>query len=162
MKSAVYAGTFSPFTMGHLDILSRACALFDRVYVAVLANGEKAPVFTLEERRDMIAACARAEGLTNVVAETGAGLLVEYMKAKGACTVVRGLRGAADLAYESQLDCANRHLLPGFETVCLLAKPELSFLSSSVVREIGAYGGDLDGLVPAAIKNFIAERLITR
>ena len=76
--------------------------------------------------------------------------------------MVRGLRDAADLAYESRLDCANRHLLEGFETICLMAKPELGYLNAGMVREIGAYGGDISGLVPEPIKNKIAERLINR
>ena len=159
MKIAIYPGSFDPFTMGHLDILSRACSLFDRVYVAVLVNGEKQPHFTDSERCAMIEACIRYAGLTNAFAEKNSGLLAEYAKEKGACAVVRGLRDAADLAYESRPDCANRYLLPGYETVCLMARPQMNFLSAGIVREIAAYGGDISGLVPEPIKNIIAERL---
>ncbi len=162
MRIAVYPGTFDPFTLGHLDILTRACRLFDHVYVAVLANGEKKPCFSAQERCAMIETSIRAAGLANATAEGNEGLLVHYAHEKGACAVVRGLRDAADLAYESRLDSANRRLLPGFETVCLMAKPEMSFLNSGIVREIGSYGGDISGLVPDSIKNTIAERLINR
>lgn len=162
MRTAVYPGSFDPFTMGHLDILTRACRLFDKVYVAVLVNGDKAPCFSDAERCAMIEASIRHAGLTNAVADKNGGLLAQYAREKGACAVVRGLRDAADLAYESRLDCANRHLSPGFETICLMAKPEMSYLSAGIVREIGSYGGDISGLVPEPIKNIIAERLINR
>lgn len=162
MRIAVYPGTFDPFTLGHLDILTRACGLFDHVYVAVLVNGEKHPIFTDAERCAMIETSIRHSGLTNATAEKNSGLLANYVREKGACAVVRGLRDAADLAYESRLDCANRRLAPGLETVCLIARPEISFLSSGIVREVGSYGGDISGLVPEPIKNMIAERLINR
>ncbi|NCB31823.1 MAG: pantetheine-phosphate adenylyltransferase, partial [Clostridia bacterium] len=125
MKIAVYPGSFDPFTLGHLDILARACGLFDKVYVAVLANGEKRPCFSAEERCSMIETSIRFAGLTNAVADRNEGLLAEYVREKKACAVVRGLRDAADLAYESRLDCANRRLMPGLETVCLMARPEI-------------------------------------
>lgn len=162
MRIAVYPGSFDPLTLGHLDILSRACKLFDQVYVAVLANGEKRPCFSIAERCAMIETSIRFANLSNATADRNEGLLVEYVREKGACAVVRGLRDAADLAYEYRLDCANRRLVPGLETVCLMARPEMSFLSSGIVREIGSYGGDISGLVPEPIKNTIAERLINR
>lgn len=162
MRIAVYPGSFDPFTLGHLDILTRASALFDHVYVAVLANGEKQPCFSAAERCAMIEASLVNLGLSNTTVEKNDGLLIHYVREKGACAVVRGLRDAADLAYESRLDCANRRLSPGFETVCLMARPEMSFLNSGIVREIGAYGGDISGLVPEPIKNMIAERLMKR
>ena len=162
MRIVVYPGTFDPFTMGHLDILTRACLLFDHVYVAVLANNEKVPKFSAKERCDMIKASIQAAGINNATVESNEGLLVNYVREKSACAVVRGLRDAADLAYEARLDSANRRLLSGFETVCLMARPEMGFLNSGIVREIGAYGGDISGLVPEAIKNTIAERLINR
>ncbi len=162
MRIAVYPGSFDPFTLGHLDILKRACGLFDHVYVAVLANGEKHPVFSDEERCAMIETSIRACGLKNATAERNEGLLADYVRKKGALAVVRGLRDAADLAYEARLDCANRRLAPELETVCLMARPEISFLSSGIVREVGSYGGDISGLVPESIKNMIAERLINR
>lgn len=162
MRIAVYPGSFDPFTLGHLDILTRASALFDHVFVAVLVNADKRPCFSAQERCAMIETSIKAAGITNATAEQNEGLLVSYFREKGACAVVRGLRDAADLAYESRLDCANRRLAPGFETVCLMARPEMSFLNSGVVREIGFYGGDISGLVPEPIKNMIAERLINR
>ena len=160
MRIAVYPGTFDPFTMGHMDILTRACRLFDQVYVAVLVNSAKTPWFSDGERREMIQTCIQHQGLSNAAAECSDGLLTQYVREKGACAVVRGVRDAADLAYEARLDCANRHLLPEFETVCLLARSQMSFLSAGIVREIASYGGDITGLVPEPIENKIAERLM--
>lgn len=159
MKIAIYPGSFDPFTLGHMDILQRTSRLFDRVYAAILINGAKTPCFSLEERKEMMNICLEQAGICNVFVESSSGLLVDYVKQKKACAVVRGLRDGADMAYEARLDSANRHLYAGFETVCLFSRPELNYISASMVREIGAYGGDISGLVPDAIKNIIAERL---
>ena len=98
MRIAVYPGTFDPFTMGHMDILTRACRLFDQVYVAVLVNSAKTPWFSDGERREMIQTCIQHQGLSNAAAECSDGLLTQYVREKGACAVVRGVRDAADLA----------------------------------------------------------------
>lgn len=162
MRSAVCTGSFDPPTLGHMDIFMRAAEIFDVVYVAVLTNPGKKPAFTADERCDMIMEAARAEGLNNVRAESYGGLAVDFARRKGAAAIVRGIRNGGDLEYERSMEGANRFLRPDIETVYLLARPELAFISSSAVKELASYGKDIDGLVPDAIKNKIAERLIKR
>lgn len=160
MRIGVYPGTFDPFTAGHLYILKEAASMFDRVYLAVLNNIGKNPVFTVEERLEMLEDISRAEGLSNVVCEAYSGLLVNYCREKQAGFIVRGLRNASDFEYESALDAVNRHLAEDVKTVYFMASPSLSYLSSSYVREMGGYGADLKGLVPDAVLNKITERLL--
>ena len=162
MKTAVCTGSFDPVTLGHMNIFRRAAGLFDMIYVAVLANTNKSYAFTTEERRAMINEAAEAAGITNLKAESFSGLAVDYAKEKNACALVRGIRNEADFAYESGMGLANRRLAGNIETVYIYAAPELSFISSSLVKELASYGRDIDGLVPDAIKNKIAERLIKR
>ena len=138
-----------------MDIFMRAAELFDMVYVAVLTNPNKKPVFTADERCGLLMEAARAEGLNNVCAEAYSGLAVDFARQKGAAAIIRGIRNGSDLEYERSMEGA-------IETVYLLARPELEFISSSAVKEMASYGKDIDGLVPDAIKNKIAERLIKR
>ena len=125
------------------------------VYVAVLTNPNKKPVFTADERCGLLMEAARAEGLNNVCAEAYSGLAVDF------AAIIRGIRNGSDLEYERSMEGANKFLRPDIETVYLLARPELEFISSSAVKEMASYGKDIDGLVPDAIKNKIAERLIS-
>ena len=162
MKIAVCTGSFDPVTVGHMDIFRRAAGLFDMVYVAVLGNSSKKAAFTPDERCALINAAASAEGIANLRAEAYDGLAVDYARQKNACAIVRGIRNEADFAYETGMGLANRHLANEIETVYLYAEPGLSFISSSLVKELASYGKDIDGLVPDAIKNKIAERLIER
>lgn len=162
MKIAVCTGSFDPVTVGHMDIFRRAAGLFDMVYVAVLGNSSKKASFTPDERCALINAAAGAEGIANLRAEAYDGLAVDYARQKNACAIVRGIRNEADFAYETGMGLANRHLANEIETVYLYAEPGLSFISSSLVKELASYGKDIDGLVPDAIKNKIAERLIER
>lgn len=159
-KIGVYPGSFDPFTVGHMDVLRSASALFDHIHVGVLSNSAKTPLFTADERVAMIEAAVRAEGLANVSAASFDGLLVEFVKRVGAQYIIRGLRAITDFEYEFQIDATNRHLEPQVRTVYFMASPSLSFLSSSTVREIGAYGGNIAGLVPACNMKIIAERLL--
>jgi len=159
MKIGVYPGSFDPFTVGHLDILTRASALLDEVIVAVLVNTAKRPIFTPEERESQIAAAVRAAGLTNVRTGSFSGLTVDYAMEMGASCLVRGLRTVADYEYESQLSAMNRRLAPGIDTLCLLASPEHAAISSGIVREIGIMGGSIAGLVPEVNHHSIKERL---
>ncbi len=158
-RCCVYPGSFDPFTIGHHDVLERAIAMFDLVYVSVLNNAIKHPVFSVEERVDMIQRMVDAEGMKNVVVTSFDGLLVDYAHAVGARYVVRGLRATMDFEYEFQITALNLHLAPDVETVYFMARPEHSFLSSSAIREIGSMSGDITGLVPDSIHNIIAERL---
>jgi len=159
MKIGVYPGSFDPFTIGHLDVLKNAAGLFDTVYVAVLNNSAKSPVFSVEERVGMIDCMIAAEGLSNVRSGSFAGLLVDYAKQIGAQYIIRGLRAITDFEYEFQIDAVNRHLNPDVRTVYFMANPAHSFLSSSNVREIGEMGGSIEGLVPACNYDYILERL---
>ena len=159
MRTCVYPGSFDPFTIGHHDVLERAISMFDRVYVSVLNNAAKHPVFSVEERVDMIEQMVAAEGMENVVVTHFDGLLVDYARAIKADYVIRGLRATMDFEYEFQINALNIHLAPDVETVYFMARPEHSFLSSSAVREIGSMGGNIRGLVPDSIQNIIAERL---
>lgn len=156
MKRAVYPGSFDPPTLGHVDILRRAAGLFDEVIVAVGANTAKRPMFSLEERVEM---------LQEIVSETPNvrvmpfdGLLVSFAIQQNACAVIRGLRAVSDFENEFQMALANRMLAPNLETVFLMTSAEVMFVSSSIVKEIASLGGDVSGLVPKAV----AARLMSR
>ena len=159
MKIGVYPGSFDPFTVGHLDVLRNAAGLFDVVYVAVLNNSAKKPVFSVEERLEMLERMIADEGLRNVKAASFGGLLVDFAKQIGAQYIIRGLRAITDFEYEFQIDAVNRHLDPGIRTVYFMANPAHSFLSSSNVREIGEMGGSIEGLVPQCNYHYLRERL---
>jgi len=160
MRICVYPGSFDPFTVGHQDVLLHAANLFDKVFVSVLNNAAKSPVFSVKERVDIIQKMVDVEQMKNVVVTHFEGLLVDYAHQIGAEYIIRGLRATMDFEYEFQINALNRHLAPDIETVYFMASPEHSFLSSSVIREIGSMGGDISGLVPDSIQNIIAERLM--
>lgn len=159
MKIGVYPGSFDPFTIGHLDVLRNAAGLFDVIYVAVLNNNAKSPVFSVEERVKMIDRVIEAEGLQNVRSASFGGLLVDYAKQIGARYIIRGLRAITDFEYEFQINAVNRHLAPDVRTVYFMADPAHSFLSSSNVREIGEMSGSIEGLVPQCNYHYLRERL---
>ena len=159
MKIGVYPGSFDPFTVGHLDVLKSAVGLFDLVYVAVLNNSAKSPVFDVEERIRMIDRVIETEGFRNVRSGSFDGLLVEYAEKVDARYIIRGLRAITDFEYEFQIDAVNRHLKPEIRTVYFMASPAHSFLSSSNVREIGELGGSVEGLVPQCNIKYLRERL---
>ncbi|HMM30238.1 MAG TPA: pantetheine-phosphate adenylyltransferase [Clostridia bacterium] len=162
MRIAVYPGSFDPLTCGHMDLIKRGAALCDKLYVGVLNNAQKHHVFSLEQRKSFIELACQTVGVKNVEARAFDGLLVDFAGQCGATALLRGLRTSEDFSYEAQLFAANRHLAPHIETVYLAADPALAFISSGLVREICSYGGNIDGLVPDAIKNIIAERLSKR
>ena len=159
MTVGVYPGSFDPFTVGHLDVLTNAAGLFDLVYVAVLHNVDKRPAFSIQERMDMIENVLRSEKMDNVRCGTFDGLLVEYARSVKATHIVRGLRATSDFEYEFQIDAVNRHLDNTLRTVYFMASPGYSFLSSSNVKEIGLWGGSIRGLVPSVNEDIIRERL---
>ena len=159
MKIGVYPGSFDPFTVGHLDVLKSAAKLFDVVYVAVLNNSAKSPIFTVEDRVNMIDRVIESEGLQNARSGSFSGLLVTYAEQVGAQYIIRGLRAITDFEYEFQIDAVNRHLEPEIRTVYFMANPAHSFLSSSNVREIGELGGSIEGLVPSCNYQYLRERL---
>lgn len=146
---AILSGSFDPVTVGHLDIIRRAAAMFDTVYAVVCRNSEKSSHFTAEERQAMlVAAC---EGIPNVVVDVCEGLLAAYTEAHGISVIVRGVRDASDMPYEMMLATINRGLRNHPETVFLPTKPEHSHLSSSFVRDMIRYGEPLEGLLPDAV-----------
>jgi pantetheine-phosphate adenylyltransferase len=153
MKLAVYPGTFDPITYGHLDLIDRAAFLFDRVVVAVANNPAKEPLFTVEERLEMI---KRAAGkFDNVEVDHFEGLLVEYAKSLDACAIVRGLRAITDFEYEFQMALMNRKLSNGIVTVFLMPSDKYTYLNSSIVKEVARFGGDVSCFVP----DFVLEKL---
>ena len=159
-RIAVCPGSFDPVTLGHLDIMQRASQLFDRVIVLVSVNPKKSPSFTPEERVEMI---KRTAGhLKNIEIETFDGLLADFVRQKKATAIVKGLRAVTDFEYEFQMALANKKLCPEAETVFLVTRSENMYLSSSVVKQIASFGGDISGFVPPQIKDFIASRLCVR
>lgn len=159
MKKAIYPGTFDPFTNGHLDILCRAAEMFDEVTVALLNNADKTPVFPLGERREMIQAAAQEYCVGHIVVKEFNGLLVDFARKENAGILIRGLRALTDFEYEIQMAHTNKQLAPDVETVFMMANLRYSYLSSSIVREIGRLGGNIDEMVPAINRNKIVERL---
>ena len=151
---AVYAGSFSPPTLGHLDIIERAAGLFDEVIVAVLSQTAKRYLFSPEQRADMLRRMT-AE-LTNVRVVSSEGLLVDLVRREGADVIVRGLRGPSDLTFEAQMAEANRRI-GGVETVFLHSRPEYSMISSTIVRDCAAHGAPIESMVPGEIVQEIVD-----
>jgi pantetheine-phosphate adenylyltransferase len=155
-RVALYPGSFDPFTLGHLDIVERLSRLWDEVIVAVLSNPAKRPYLDAETRvRDIAAA---VEGLGNVKVVTGEGATTDLARRVGAQVVVRGLRSVTDFEYETSIAAGYHYMAPELETVFMLAKPEHGCISSSLVREIHALGGDVRNLVPAPVLSSLAEK----
>ncbi len=155
MKKAIYPGTFDPVTYGHLDIIKRASRIFDEVIVAIARSDRKNPLFSLEERYDMLKKAIEEENLQNVEVDTFDCLLVDYAVKKGASVIVRGLRAVSDFEYEFQMALMNRKLNYMLETVFLMPSEQLTYVSSKIVKEIASFGGNVNCLVP----RFVAERL---
>ncbi|MBR2677555.1 MAG: pantetheine-phosphate adenylyltransferase [Solobacterium sp.] len=155
---ACYPGTFDPITKGHLDIIERAGRMFDEVVVLIMRNPSKKCLFSEEERKEMIEAAVKdLDGTITVM--IGTGLTVDYARSIGASAIVRGIRAVSDYEYELLQATANMYLNDRIETMLLIARPEYSFLSSSVVKEIGINRGDISGMVPPAILDQVAEKL---
>ena len=149
MSIFIYPGSFDPVTNGHLDIIERAAKICDKLIVAVLINNSKSPVFTIEERVDMI---KKAVGhCENVCVESFSGLLVDYVKRKKANVIIKGLRAVSDFEYELQMALLNKNQAPEIETLFMMSNINYSFLSSSMVKELARHKGDISGLLPEAI-----------
>ncbi len=156
---AVYSGTFDPITNGHLDIIERASHMFEEVIVLVMKNPRKQCLFTEEERKYMIEKSLDSlEHVTNVRVVIGQGLTVDMAKSLGAVAIVRGIRAVTDYEYELTQATANKMLNDDIETMLMIARPEYSFLSSSVVKEIALYQGKIDGMVPSVIQDEVSQR----
>jgi pantetheine-phosphate adenylyltransferase len=159
VRKAVCPGSFDPVTNGHLDIIGRAAALFDEVTVAVLVNQSKAGLFTVEERIEMLAETTRP--WPNIVIDSFDGLLVDFCRARGIPAIVKGLRAVSDFDYELQMAQMNRQLA-GVETLFVPTSATYSYLSSSLLKEVAALGGDVAGLVPDSVADRLKARLAQR
>ncbi len=155
---ALYPGSFDPITNGHLDLIQRGSALFDKLFVAILRNDEKQALFSVDERIEMLTEVVQV--FPNVEVGSFDGLLVEYAAQCGASVIIRGIRAVSDYEYELQMALMNRRLRPDIETVFLMASEAHSFLSSKLVKEVIRLGGKVTGLVPPSIEVKLRKRLL--
>lgn len=157
MKVCVYPGSFDPITNGHLDIIERASRIFDKLIVAVLVNSSKKSTFSLEERVGLIKECIKDK--SNIEVDSFSGLLIDYMRLKGANVVIKGLRVVTDFEYEFQMALLNKNLDPDIETIFMMTNNKFSYISSSMVKEIARFGANMDEFVPEVIKKKILDKL---
>ncbi len=156
LRTAICPGAFDPITRGHLDVIERAAGLFDRVIVAAAADSGKQTLFSLEERREL--ARAAVAHLENVEVDSFEGLLVEYARRAGAVAIVKGLRSVDDFQREQQMAMMNRQMLPDTDTVLFVTSPHVQYISSTLVREIWALGGDVSRFVPQPVAEALQEK----
>ncbi|HTL17739.1 MAG TPA: pantetheine-phosphate adenylyltransferase [Patescibacteria group bacterium] len=157
MRTVIYPGSFDPLTNGHLDVIQRATKLFDRVIVAIARNESKRPLFTQQERVQLVSRAVR--GLAHVEVDSFEGLLMDYVERRSAQAVIRGLRAVSDFEFEFQLALMNRKLNERIETIFMMPKDSYTFLSSRLVKEIASLGGDVSAFVPAHIRAALSEKL---
>ena len=157
MTRAIYPGSFDPVTFGHLDIIERSARLVDELYVAVLVNSAKKSLFSIDERVKMLSELL--SGYDNIKVESFGGLLVDFAKEKDAKFIVRGLRAVTDFEYELQISQMNRTIYSEIDTLFLTTSLEYAYLSSSIVKEVASYGGDISHFVPESIIPLIYERV---
>ena len=160
MQTAIYPGSFDPITIGHMDMIRRASKMFDRVVVCIVVNPAKHPSFTVEERLDQVKRVTAS--IPNVTVDTWTGLLVDYAAKYENPIVVRGLRALSDFEYEFMMSLTNKKLYPKMETMFLASDERYMYLSSTTVREIASYGGDISGFVPAEILDELMKKLDRR
>ena len=159
MRIAICPGSFDPVTIGHLDIITRASELFDKIIVVVMDNAQKNNYFIPEERVEMLQTVIAASGLKNVETDIYHGLLADYVTVKKAIAIVKGLRAVSDFEYEFQMAMINKKLAPSADTVFLTTRTENMYLSSSIVRQVASFGGDISPFVPAVVHSKIVDRL---
>ena len=157
MRIAICPGSFDPVTYGHLDIIRRASQMFDRVVVVVMTNASKAPLFSKEERLELLRRATL--GLSNVEVDSYGGLLAEYARTRGATVIVKGLRAMSDFEYEFQMALANKKLNTELDTVFLMTDQKYLFLSSTIVRDIARHGGDISEFVSEEVREDILKKL---
>ncbi|MGN0586362.1 MAG: pantetheine-phosphate adenylyltransferase [Oscillospiraceae bacterium] len=162
MRIAVCPGSFDPVTFGHMDIFRRAAKLFDKVIVLVSVNAVKSPSFTTVERVQLLNKVLGSMEENNIVVDILDGLLADYVKNVGACAIIKGLRAVSDFEYEFQMALANKILYDGAETVFFTTSAENMYLSSSVVKQIAFFGGDISHFVPECILSDITDRLVPK
>ncbi len=160
MKIAVYPGSFDPVTNGHIDIIERAAEVFDKVYVAILKNSSKNPLFSTEERKALIERVT--PHIPNVEVVSFEGLLVDFMREKQATVIIKGLRAISDFEYEFQMALTNRQLAPEVETLFMMTRAQNQYLSSSIVKEVAKYNASLEGMVPPEIQEDIYNKIAQR
>ena len=161
MRRAIYPGSFDPVTNGHLDIIERGCKLFDEIIIGILVNPDKQPLFTVEERKEMLTEVVNVinKGNCTLRVDSFSGLLVNYGVAQQANVIVRGIRAISDYEYELQMALMNRRLEPGIETVFMMPAETYSYVSSRLVKEVFQLGGAVTGLVPPLIEKRMKEKL---
>ncbi|HIC84970.1 MAG TPA: pantetheine-phosphate adenylyltransferase [Desulfobacterales bacterium] len=155
-KRAIYPGTFDPITNGHLSIVRRGLKIFDKIIIAILTNPNKIPLFTIEERIEMIQEALK--GMPNIEIDTYNGLLVDYAVEKGACVILRGLRALSDFEYEFQMALMNRKLNRDIQSVFLMTDYKWFYTSSTIIKEAASFGGDVSGLVPPIVSKKLKEK----
>ncbi len=158
MRIVIYPGSFDPLTNGHLDVIQRAAKLFDRVIVAIAKNESKQPLFTLEERVELVRQCIAH--LPNVEADSFECLLVDYVERRGGQAIVRGLRAVSDFEFEFQLALMNRKLNERVETIFMMPKDTYTFLSSRIIKEIARLDGDVSAFVPRPVQEALKRKLL--
>ncbi len=156
MKTAVYPGSFDPITNGHLDIVERSAEIFDNLIIAVFINPNKKPLFTVEERVEMIREVTRH--LPNVQVDSFEGLLGDYARQRSAKVIIRGLRAVSDFEYEFQMALMNRKLNPNVETIFMSSSSKNIYISSTIIKEVSSLGGSISGLVPRVVENRLMEK----
>jgi len=154
---AIYPGSFDPITNGHLDLVQRGARMFDKLIVSILRNDAKEPLFSVEERMDMLREVV--DVYANVEVDCFDGLLVDYAAARSATVLLRGIRAISDYEYELQMALMNRRLRPGIETVFMMANEAYSFISSRLVKEVYSLGGNISGLVPPSVEARMHHRM---
>ena len=157
MKIAVYPGSFDPVTNGHLDVIERSAAVFDKVIVGVLDNAAKKPLFTVQEREEMLKKVT--SGIKNVEVHSFSGLLVDFMKQFDSAVIIKGLRTISDFEYEFQMALLNKTLSPTVETFFMMTDSRYSYISSSMVKEVARWGGSIDEFVPYDIMEEIKRKM---
>jgi pantetheine-phosphate adenylyltransferase len=155
---AIYPGSFDPLTNGHLDLVARGAKIFDHLVVAILKNSEKAPLFSISERTEMITEAVQPFG--NVSVATFNGLLVDFVMEQKAQAILRGVRAISDYEYELQMALMNRRLAPGVETVFLMADEKYSYVSSRLIKNVFELGGSVEGLVPQTVITRLQARVV--
>jgi pantetheine-phosphate adenylyltransferase len=156
MATAIYPGSFDPITNGHLDIIERASRIFGKVIVTVMENPRKNPMFPIRERLEMLQ--ITTQGMANVEVDCYRGLLIDYVKQKNANIIIKGLRAISDFEFEFQMALINRKLDQDVETMFMMTNSKYSYLSSSIVKEVASYGGNVEGLVPDCVYQRIVRK----